>query len=172
MAIQYFKAGAEILGIVKDIQEQYHPDLNGARIGVIMRETAAKSRGQRILGDASKVSPKNQVFMGLDFVLCFAMDTWEELDSWQKRGLVDEQLCACHVTENEETRLLKPDVQMYKLNFSRFGFWKPFSEDTQETIQARLSLEMDGRKGEIIAMEPGSLGQPIDIDSLFEGESV
>lgn len=167
MAVEYFKANSEVLGIVKDVQEQYHDDLGGARIGVIMRETAAKSRGQRVMGEASKVSTKNQVFMGLDFVLCFALDTWEELEAWQQRALVDEQLCACHVTDQEETRLLKYDVQMFKANFERFGFWKPFSEDTQESIQARLSLEMDGRKGEIVAMEPG---RRIDIDSLFEEE--
>lgn len=163
MAVEYFKASVAVVELVSQVREQYHPDLMGARIGVIFRETAAKSRGRRVMGEARKVSALQQIYIPFDFLLIFPEDVWGELDAYQRRALVDHELCHCTITPKEQTRMVPHDVEMFKANFERFGFWWPFAEETEQIFQARLGL--GEAVGEVEAVQMGILQQ---VETMME----
>lgn len=139
MAIEYFKAPQAVVEIVRDMQKAHHPDLAGARIGVIMRETAPK-RGEKqvVYGKASKVTAKQQVFMNYDFIICFSQDIWETLDKRQRYALADHELCHCTITPNEEARMVYHDLEEFLCIIERHGFWWPQSQEAELVFQSRF----------------------------------
>jgi hypothetical protein len=106
--------------------------------------------------------------MPFDFIIVLAEDVWDELSSYQRRALVDHELCHCMVTEKEEQRLVPHDIEMFRKNFERFGFWWPLAEQTEQAFQQRFNLEGVARpNGPTEALEPDVLAQ---VGNLFDPE--
>jgi hypothetical protein len=173
MAVEYSKARGDVVALVQAVIEQHHPDLAGARIGVLMRETAPKVGGiRRIYGKARKVSAEQYPFMPYDFVIWFAEDVWAELNGLQRRALVDHELCHCTVTPEEEARIQRHDMEEFYVIIERYGFWWPFAQEAEQVFQARLGLE--GTAGAVEAIDPAQMDLDVQeqVDGLFDATIV
>jgi hypothetical protein len=70
----FFEAAPEAVDLVTELVMLYHEHLEGARIGLLMRDEAPKSGGLATLGKARKVSVEQKALMPYDFVIWFAQD--------------------------------------------------------------------------------------------------
>lgn len=157
MAAEYAQADQDIVDMVTEVLEQHHPDLAEARIGILIRETAPKSNGKRIFGRAKKVGPELKVLIPHDFIIWFAQDTWEELTPFQRRALVDHELCHCTVT-NDKAKMVSHDLNEFLVIIERYGFWWPMAEEAEQVFQSRMSLG-EVTKGSVEALNVGANGK-------------
>lgn len=139
MASEYFRASKEMVDLVTEVREMHHEPLADARIGIIVRGVAPQIKGKRGMAKVRKVSAEEQLFMPYDFLIWFADDIWQELNAFQRRALVDHELCHCRWT-NEKPKLVGHDLEEFRCIIERYGFWWPFAEEDEQVFQARLGL--------------------------------
>jgi hypothetical protein len=153
-------ANEDTHNMMRDVIGQNHPDLAillGVKreldeIQIVFREKAGKSGGRVVLGVAKKVPAivNALAVTNYKFVLELAADQWEtELDSKQRRALLDHLLCSCRTEEDPESgemkcSLVKPDLSVFKENIERYGVWFPKdegSESEDEVIEKALGID-------------------------------
>jgi hypothetical protein len=141
MAI-YYKAGDDVLEVVKDMIESHHEELLDANIGVLMRDEAPTPNGVATYSKVRKVSDEERALQRIpyDFVIWFAQDVWDTLTPNQRRAAVDHELCHC-CYGNGERAIVKHDIEEFLCVIQRHGFWRPgIGNTTERVIQQRLSF--------------------------------
>lgn len=139
MPAEYVRADEDMVELVREVLEEYHPDLAEAHIGILIREIAPRSNGKRVMAKAKKVGPELKALLPHDFIIWFAQDTWEELDARQKRALVDHELCHCTV-DNDKAKMKTHDLNEFLVIIQRYGFWWPQAEEAEQIFQSRMGL--------------------------------
>ena len=140
MSASFYKASTEVHDRMKALIGQNHPDLAliSEEIGIIFREKASNSGGQRVLGKTYRPAPQlNALYNGdYKFIIELPADIWEnELGDRERDAMMDHHLCSMTSELNEETgepvcMSLRPDIIGYKENIERFGMWFPKKPET------------------------------------------
>lgn len=143
----YTKAPEEVLHLAAEIIEQYHPELEGGAIGFIMCDVTKTKNGKKILGTASKIPPKIQPFLDLDFLIVLDYAFWVHALEIQKRALLDHELCHCGYSEKdgEETAKINPhDFEEFAVILTRYGLWNLDLQEAREAMDQALQYPMPG----------------------------
>lgn len=133
---EMWKAGDDVMLIVRDLISKYHPHLAicDDEIAVVFKEKATTVGDVTITGKTGK-APAILSVLGetkYKFLIVLAADTWQELDDKQRVALLDHHLCGCRAEENPQTGNAKffvapPDVSFYKGEIERHGVWRTSS---------------------------------------------
>jgi len=130
---EMWKAGDEVITIVKDLIAKYHPHLAlvDDEIAVVFKEKASTVGTVDIIGKTGKAPAILSVLGDIKwkFLLILAADSWKGLSDKQRVALLDHHLCGCRVEENAQTGATKcfvapPDVAFYKGEIERHGVWR------------------------------------------------
>lgn len=140
MSVEWREAPQEVIDIAGRIIQQYHPHLEDASIGFIMRSEAPRSGGKITLGKARKVPADQQVHLDFDFIIWLAEDVWDRLSRRQREALIDHELSHCKF--DGFVASIKPhDVEEFTHIIERYGFWWPSSDAFEAAVQQALPLE-------------------------------
>lgn len=157
--MDYWKAGKEVMSIVKTLIANHHPHLALIEddIVVVFKDKATEKCGLVIPGNTKRAPPLMRVLtdkkFDYKFIVELGADVWNELADNQREALLDHHLCAMKVEEDEKNGGLKcslrpPDFVGYKEEVERHGMWRPMDEDTLSIIE-----QMFGKKAEEHAAE-------------------
>jgi hypothetical protein len=162
MGKQYYKATDDVVDLVMEVMDEYHEHLMEARFGILFVDVAPVKGTMRVMGKAKKVSAEQKALLPYDFLLIFSHDVWMGLADYQKRALVDHELCHCSFT-NEQASIVPHDFEEFNVIIERHGFWWPLASRTERIFQARLALDMESR-GVVEAVDaPDVLDQVSDM---------
>lgn len=148
MLNQFSEAKPHVVGLVQEIIGLYHEGLQDAKIGILMRDEAPESNGMMTLGQARKVSPEHRALMPYDFIIWFAQDEWDKLNTKQRRALVDHELCHCSLHRGK-TSIRRHDIEEFNCIIERYGFWRPYTGKWTE-VSVQRNLLFAGGKVEAI----------------------
>jgi len=147
---QIWKAGDAVLGLVRELIADHHPNLATSLedIAVIFKEKASKNGGVLVLGKAKK-APKLLEILGeadYKFVIELAADEWQNLSDYQRKALLDHCLYTCDVSFDEKSGDVKygmrsPDFSFYKEEIQRWGVWQDIASDDDEAKSAAATIE-------------------------------
>jgi hypothetical protein len=150
MATEYMVASDVIVEIAQDLISKYHPTLLRARIGLVMREPAAKSGGKVVYGQARKVSEQDKLFIPYDFIIVLAADEWRALTPIQRRALIDHELCHCKVEYDQDGdltyKIVRHDIEEFNCILERYGWWWPSAGASRRAVE-QMHLPLDDGEG-------------------------
>ncbi len=161
MAVVWLEASKEVLKVVEEMRNKYHPHLVAAEIGVILREEAPLQNGRLIYGQAMKPPEKWKTLFvePYDFVIWFAKDVWEGvLNSAQRRALADHELCHCSMLDGPSIR--PHDVEEFSAVIARHGLWDQALMEMAQAIE-QYKLPFEEKKGKVRAV-------PIRVGKVFD----
>lgn len=172
--MEIWKAGTEVMAMVKKLVAQYHPHLALIEedIGVVFREKATEKAGLVIAGATKKAPPILPILTDKKFTYKFIIElganAWNELDERQKMALLDHHLCAMKVEEDANTGEIKcvlrpPDFVGYKEEVERWGMWRPMDDDTLSIIE-----EMFGKKAQETQDAQAARASDDDLDDVLD----
>lgn len=173
--MDYWKAGKEVMGIVKKLIANYHPHLALIEedIVVVFKDKASEKCGLVIPGNTKKAPPLMKVLtdkkFDYKFIIEIGANAWNEFDDRQRHALIDHHLCAMKVEEDAKEGGIKcsirpPDFVGYKEEVERWGMWRPMDDDTLSIIE-----EMFGKKAEEHAAQVRSRAADAeDLDEVLE----
>lgn len=138
MAVEYTQAPDEVLTLAEELINAHHEDLIDVEIAFLMRTPPATSGGAEVWGKSSKANAKMRALSGKDieFVIELSADKWDEIDHFQKRALVDHELCHCTMEVDDDGevhyKIRAHDVEEFDAIARRHGKWndglKSFAE--------------------------------------------
>lgn len=156
MAAEYTPAPDIVIRIAKELIDQYHPWLQDASIGFLMRDRAPQSSGQITYGQASKVKPELRALgMDYDFLIWLAYDQFVNLSPKQRIAMIDHELCHCFMV-GDKAQIRPHDITEFNCIIERHGFWWPSADATVVAIQPHLPLEQE-RRGRVEAVDMETL---------------
>ncbi|MFW6410392.1 MAG: putative metallopeptidase, partial [Halanaerobiales bacterium] len=107
---EYRDAG-EVAMIARELINQNHTHLKEASIAYLFRDPPAKSKGEEIMGKASKVTGKYKELTGKDFVIEISEKHFFNLDDESQAALVDHELSHCWIDDEGKPTLLPHDFE-------------------------------------------------------------
>ncbi|MGE5590975.1 MAG: putative metallopeptidase [Bacillota bacterium] len=178
-----FLESPEAQEIAERLISQYHEHLLEAKIAYAKRYGTWTSKGQTVLGRAVKVSERDKLFHGYDFLVIVNADEWLRLTPEQRVALVDHELCHCQRAVNAdgdyvETKDGKPvwtiaghPVEEFPEIVDRHGAWdanlKLLAKKLKRiTVEAQATLDDYDESGQIAA------GSAVPVDAAEPGESM
>jgi len=72
-----YRAAPEVEEVARALIEDHHSHLVEARIGYLFRRGAWKSRDKTVAGKAYKVSERDKLLTGLDFIIVMNLTVWQ-----------------------------------------------------------------------------------------------
>lgn len=149
---EYTTAPKDVTEVVTRIFEECHADrLAGAKVAVICQDKASKRGGKRILGDASKPSARLRPLLddSYDFVICIALDAWEDASPAKRAALIDHELCHCHVDPSGVCKIVPHDMEEFIDVVHRRGLdWR--ADGTGAAFQQALFSEVAGVSAPVV----------------------
>lgn len=101
-----YERAEELRQVLDELIRVHHPHLLLAKIGLLWREKAGKSKGRVTLASAAKFSLSLRPLFAEedrpDFVITVAANTWKALDDAQKLAVLDHELSHCFGDEGED----------------------------------------------------------------------
>lgn len=158
MAVTWREAPDEVINLARRIIDNYHPHLEGASIGFLMRSETTRSGGKTTLGKARKVTAEQQVYLDFDFIIWLAEDVWYSLSQHQREALVDHELSHCKF-DGLTASIAPHDVEEFTHIIERYGFWWPASDAFEATVQQALGLTE--RSGGVRSVDLSAAGETI-----------
>lgn len=156
----YTKAADRTIKLTEEIINEYHPRLRHAKIAVVMKDRATKSKGKLVAATASKFPEKAKPFtmIKFDFIIEIAEDVYEGMEPRKKRALIDHELCHLGFDENGAPTIIGHDVEEFLGVIARHGLWDDILVDLQEVMaqaeQIPFSFEGEEYRGSVEAIEP------------------
>jgi len=142
MATEFWNAPDDVTTIARTILDDHHPDLADVEIAFLMRSPTAKRNGREVWGSASRANAKQRALSGknIEFVIEFSSDVWEGLSIFQKRALIDHELCHCVCSVDDEGEVTYSmrghDLEEFDDIVQRHGEWN----ETIKTFHEQLML--------------------------------
>jgi predicted metallopeptidase len=141
----------EAAAIAKTLIGEHHTHLADVEILYLLRYPTQKSKGQLVLGRASKASAllRHGFAIPPDFVIELAGDEWKAMSHRTRVALVDHELSHCKAawSDNELTlSLVGHDFEDFAGIVERHGAWSEGLERAQEALQGEL---FDRTTGEV-----------------------
>lgn len=158
MAIQWEAAPQDVVELAEELVEKHHPKLRNANIGILFREKATMSKGQRTLGKASKVTGRWKPLLddNYHFIIWLAADWWrDEATPAQQRALLDHELQHCYMFEGWEPKMRGHDIEEFACIIERHGLWR--ENDAERRVAAAMKqqeLPFVQPTGRISALDP------------------
>lgn len=169
---EFIEVSQDVLHTAQDLIQAYHPALRDARIGFVFRDTAAQSAGKLSLAQASKINPKLQVHLDLDFLIWIARDFWMSSGREVREALLDHELCHCD-WNNGQPRIRPHDIEEFAQIIGRRGFWSQDLFSAAPVFQRALQLDLPDlsprRPGGLVKVEIKSFANGLPDDAVFEG---
>ena len=136
--MEYFKASPDVVATVQEIATEHHKRLGGARIAVLMQDTAAKHHGKVVIATASLPPARMKPLLDgtFAFVICIAQLEWDDLSSEQRRAVVDHELCHCAFGDDCKPRMKGHDYEEFAEVVARHGFWR--KDLSEQRLQGAL----------------------------------
>lgn len=135
----YYKASSEVYDLMIELVGKNHPDLaevSEEGIALVFRSKASKSAP---FGVARKATDLYKALIpdDVEFVIEIPQDAWMDNDSRIREAMLDSLLCACHGDWDEKKgetvyKIVKADIQGFRENFKRYGYWIPEEKDEDE----------------------------------------
>ena len=151
----------EVLHIAEELIAEHHPLLRDCKIGFVFRDEAGKSGGKVVLAKCSKI-PENlkpHLQDELDILIVIAEDQWANLESEQRRALIDHELC--HITTGPSGWTTRAhDIEEFGVIIQRYGLWNTDLFGLHTTLARAVQLELS-----ITSVEKTERGAVIAIDA-------
>ena len=148
MGVDWFEADEDVIELAQDVIERYHPELQTARIGFIMRSEAPRTSGRATLGEARKVSDREKVHIPFDFIVWLADDTYRLLSGSQRVALIDHELEHCGWDPQMRFAFIRHhDLEEFSAILERHGYWWPRAFEVGEIAKQAQLWEMDEKGG-------------------------
>lgn len=164
----FVAAPDEVVELCEELVTLYHPSLEDASIGLLMRTEKIISNGMVVLGKAKKLPKDVARFVELDFIIWLDYGYWlTVLTPFQQRALLDHELCHCHLPEKGDPKIVPHDIEEFNVIFKRYGFWRPNAgRATEQAIQSRM--EFVAQSGKVKAIDPAALREVL-LGEVLEG---
>jgi hypothetical protein len=134
--------------IARRLISAHHGHLAGVEIRYFFRDTAATSKGKKVLGKARLITGLNALLAEANasstdeadpfFVVEVAEDVWSTLDGDQREALVDHELCHCTLKETDDggvkLALRAHDLEEFRGVVERHGLWRTDVEDFAKSL--------------------------------------
>ena len=143
MGVEYLKPKQEMVDLVDEIRAEFHQHLKPFRIGVIMWDGERKKGDKALLGKAGKVPDRIKPLLvddQLDALIEFSWDFWQLAKPYQRRALVDHELCHLVTDDNGNLRVTGHNLEEFNAVIHRHGFWLDDVKQTAKVIQHRLDF--------------------------------
>lgn len=141
MGVEWEEASASVLSIARTLIDDYHSDLEDAKIGFVFRSEASSSGGFSVLGHASKVSGQLRALLDFDFIIWLAKDVYERMDENYRMALIDHELCHCTIIDGE-AKMVHHDVEEFKAVIGRWGLWDATLLSAAPAFKKAMQLEL------------------------------
>lgn len=153
----------EVINTASDLIAAHHPHLRDMRIGFVFRDTAQQGAGPLVVAQTSRVNPKLQVHLDLDFLIWIAEDVWSSAEPRIRQALLDHELCHCGINDHGAPVILPHPIEEFPEIIQRHGFWSAslFSAASafKQAVQLDLGLALPpARPGELVRVELKSFG--------------
>lgn len=135
----YFKANSDVYDLMLKLVGANHPDLaevSEEGIALLFRDKASASAP---FGKARKASDLYSPLIPDDvvFIIEIPEDTWLDQDDRTREAMLDALLCSCSGDWDDKKgetvyRIAKADIQGFRENFKRYGYWIPHEEEEDE----------------------------------------
>lgn len=166
MPATFEKVEQDVLDLVQEAIDNWHPALHHARIGVCLRSEPQKRGDSEVWAAISKVSPHVGVLARLDYVLWLAKPIWEQLPRAGRLALLDHELCHATQNDNYDWAIREHDIEEFYEIIERHGFWRPaLTRLVQSVATAQLRFpELTGydpaprSPGAVITLDPAAAG--------------
>lgn len=118
----------EVEEYAKPLISKYHTHLVNCKIAYLFKNKKITLKGREVVATAEKVSPKNKVLSGYDFIITVSYPKWKELDEAIKHAAIDHELAHCWVEDDEKTgetkiKILPHDVEEFGEIVKRHGLY-------------------------------------------------
>lgn len=163
MATEFSPAPKEAVGLVERLCASH--GLGDLNIGVLMRDTAAVSKGREVYAKVYRPPSWTAAFdLDYDLIVELPLDKWAGFNRHQREALVDYALC--HATNEYDdakdkfvVSLRAPDIQGFASNIRKYGLWWPQSDQADSAFEQARQVELPGlaRKGKVEAVPTGAL---------------
>jgi hypothetical protein len=156
------EASNDLISTANKIVKEFYPNLKEARIGFIFRDEAQKSGGKTLLGQTSKVSDKEKVFIDLDFLIWVSEEDWTRADSKTREALVDHLLAHCGGYPFA-WKINPHDIEEFSEVIGRRGLWNGSLLGIDGALnhlvdhQGRLLLKEFERVGAVVRVNPSQM---------------
>ena len=151
-----------IYGILEEIRNESHEDLEGAKIALAWRRAFKPDKdGHLVLGKCCKASDLQRALVDWDFVILLNEEVWNDPDFTldKKKALIDHELCHAapaldkdgeqKVDEKDRLvwRVRKHDIEEFREIVERHGCYKSDLEAFAEALLKRKepTLEFAGK---------------------------
>lgn len=137
-------APQEIQDMAKRLIDRHHSHLVEAKICVMFRSGSWRSKGKDVLGRAIKVSDRDKLLHGYDFLIILNEKKWYELNHKQQEALLDHELCHCQrgvdSLDGSPTWCIgSHDVEEFAAIIRRHGLWR---ENVAHFVNQHWQLSM------------------------------
>lgn len=154
------EAPNEVISIAEDLIRQFHPELGDANIAFVMKsEEKFKPKPYQKWAAASKIPAKLSSVLDYEFLIWVQMEIWNNLDSAQKKALIDHELSHCGVDDNNCPKMIPHDFEEFSVIIERHGLWRhslvEMGKAAKEYIQGeipdvdRVSITLASFKGKV-----------------------
>lgn len=126
MATEYTQAPESIMELVRTTVEECHPQLDGIRLAVVMKEKATTRNHKKVLATTGKPSARMKPLLreSYHYVMVIAEDEWHELTMDQRKALIDHELCHCGFDDDGEPSIFGHDLEEFGAVIERHGLWR------------------------------------------------
>ena len=87
-----WKAPNEVESFVSRIRGAHHPELQEAKIAVLLSDVTPVVGNRLVLGKMKKTSEEDRTLHGYDFKLILSAEIWEDLSEKERCALIDHEL--------------------------------------------------------------------------------
>lgn len=166
----YSEAPQVVVSLMRKVIDEHHDHLQHAIIGVIFRDTPAKSKGKTVLAKAKTIPAwlrAYSYFENMDFLIEIAEEIWRDLSRDQQEALIDHELCHCKIDmENERPFIVGHDIEEFKEVIDRHGFWNSDLLGATKTMERAIQSEFSGFRdakinGEVVAVNPEQMPEKV-----------
>lgn len=171
-----FRLAKEAQEVADGLIREHHARLHGVTVTAVFLDKIPMSKGRQMWARAKKIGGLPAFLVAVEamqggpalqeaarysdephdfFVIEVAEEVWQKLTDAARKALIDEQLCACEIEEDEETGSVKlavvgPDVSGWREVVRRHGLWREDLEEFVRTGAEQLSLDAMNETGFVL----------------------
>jgi len=156
--LTYWKAEEEIVELANKLLAAHNSDAVEASVCYMFRSKHTKRGGMVQGGTCSKVSDKDKVLHGYDYIVTLAADIWQELADREREALLLHELLHIGAEEDEQDGSMhyginSHDTEEFRKVIEVCGLWRPDLEALAQTIEMRAVLDNDGEAPKVVKSE-------------------
>lgn len=149
----FHKADESVMGVVRDMIREHHPDVEGAgvRVGVIMVEPATNEDGEVVapavkfagaeaVAVCRKVARKMRTLLPYEAIIEVDMNRWQELSDESRAALLDHEITHIEVVRGDDGQVamdddLRPKIRLRPDDFILTGFYSVIERHGADALE-------------------------------------